>query len=73
MKLEGGDGIVLLAARREYNWLVTKDRRTTDPGHWTFGAELAHVRSGRSAPGVDQAVYGIAQTKAVGNGQAHPE
>ena len=36
----GGDGIVLLKAQGEYDWLVTKDRRTTNKGEWINISEL---------------------------------
>ncbi len=40
MKSEGGDGIVLLGAKSGYDWIVTKNRRTTNPGDWVSIAEL---------------------------------
>ncbi|MEO7660526.1 MAG: hypothetical protein ABIV48_13005 [Pyrinomonadaceae bacterium] len=40
MTSEGGDGIVLLKAQGEYDWLVTKDRRTTNKGEWINISEL---------------------------------
>jgi len=40
MTSEGGDGIVLLKAKGEYNWLVTKDRRTKLKGEWINISEL---------------------------------
>jgi hypothetical protein len=36
----GGDGIVLLNAQSGYDWLVTKDRRTTNKGEWINISEL---------------------------------
>jgi hypothetical protein len=36
----GGDGIVLLKAQGEYDWLVTKDRRTMNKGEWINISEL---------------------------------
>jgi len=40
MTSEGGDGIVLLKAKGEYDWLVTKDRRTKNKGQWIGISEL---------------------------------
>jgi len=40
MTSEGGDGIVLLKAKGEYDWLVTKDRRTSLKGDWIEIAQL---------------------------------
>jgi len=40
MTSEGGDGIVLLKAKTEYDWLVTKDRRTKLKGQWIGISEL---------------------------------
>lgn len=40
MKSEGGDGIVLPGAKSGYDWIVTKNRRTTNPGDWISIAEL---------------------------------
>lgn len=40
MKSEGGDGIVLLGAKGGYDWIVTKDRRTTVKGEWLSVYEL---------------------------------
>ncbi len=40
MTSQGGDGIVLLKAQGEYDWLVTKDRRTTNKGEWINISEL---------------------------------
>jgi hypothetical protein len=40
MTSEGGDGIVLLKAKTEYDWLVTKDRRTRNKGEWINISEL---------------------------------
>lgn len=40
MRSAGGDGIVLLKAKSGYEWLVTKDRRTTLPGEWISISEL---------------------------------
>ncbi len=40
MKSVGGDGIVLLKAQGEYDWLVTKDRRTMNKGEWINISEL---------------------------------
>jgi len=40
MSSEGGDGIVLLKAKGEYDWLVTKDRRTKLKGEWIGISEL---------------------------------
>ncbi len=40
MTSEGGDGIVLLKAQSEYDWLVTKDRRTPNKGEWINISEL---------------------------------
>ena len=36
----GGDGIVLLNAQGEYDWIVTKDRRTMNKGEWINISEL---------------------------------
>ncbi len=43
MTSEGGDGIVLLKAQSGYDWLITKDRRTTNKGEWISISEL-HTR-----------------------------
>lgn len=40
MQSKGGDGIVLLKAKSNYNWLVTKDRVTTLKGAWINISEL---------------------------------
>ena len=40
MRSEGGDGIVLLGAKSGYDWIVTKNRSTTNPGDWISIAEL---------------------------------
>lgn len=40
MRSAGGDGIVLLKAKSGYDWIVTKDRRTTLPGEWISISEL---------------------------------
>jgi len=40
MKSQGGDGIVLLKAKSGYDWIVTKDRRTTLTGEWISISEL---------------------------------
>ena len=40
MQSVGGDGIVLLKAKTEYDWLVTKDRRTKLTGQWINISEL---------------------------------
>lgn len=40
MKSEGGDGIVLLGAKSGYDWIVTKNRGTPNPGDWVSIAEL---------------------------------
>jgi hypothetical protein len=41
MRSAGGDGIVLLKAKSGYEWIVTKDRRTTLPGDWISISELS--------------------------------
>ena len=40
MKSKGGDGIVLLKAKSDYDWIVTKDRTTTLKGEWLNISEL---------------------------------
>jgi len=40
MRSVGGDGIVLLGAKGGYDWLVTKNRRTPNPGEWIDISEL---------------------------------
>lgn len=40
MRSEGGDGIVVLAAKSGYDWIVTKNRSTPNPGDWVYIAEL---------------------------------
>jgi hypothetical protein len=40
MRSQGGDGIVLLAAKSGYDWLVTKDRNTPLKGEWINISEL---------------------------------
>ena len=40
MQSAGGDGIVLLKAKTEYDWLVAKDRRTKLKGEWINISEL---------------------------------
>jgi hypothetical protein len=41
MRSAGGDGIVLLKAKSGYEWIVTKNRRTTLPGDWISISELS--------------------------------
>lgn len=40
MRSQGGDGIVLLKAKDEYDWLVTKNRATKLKGEWIYISEL---------------------------------